>query len=111
MSYKLKDLQSTSQFSFSNEIDAILKYVKKNWDVKASPKGYKAFKKGYQDYQGMEELNEATLQKKFKGHGDGSVGAPGFVVKISLPHTTYDDTNQGRRPLETLLGAILSHGR
>jgi hypothetical protein len=110
MSYKLRDLRSTDQFSFSTEIEAILKYLKKSWDIKALPKGYKEFKKNYQDYQGMEELDEAQLLKKFKGHGDGGTCSPPFVTRVSLPHVVYDDTNQGRRPLETLLGAVLGHG-
>jgi hypothetical protein len=110
MSYKLQDLLFKDQFNYSKEIEAILKYLKKTWDIKATPKGYKEFRKNYNDFQGMEELDEKALQKRFKGHGDGSVCTPGFVVRISLPHVVYDNNCQGRPPLETLLGAVLAHG-
>jgi hypothetical protein len=31
-------------------------------------------------------------------------------MRVSLPHVLYDDCGQGRKPLETLIGAVLGYG-
>lgn len=110
MAYNLNDINNTSQFDFGKEVEAILKYLAPGWDIKALPKGYAKYRKGYQDYDGMEELDEKALMNSFKGHDDSGTLSPPFPVRVSLPHVTYDDTCQGRPPLETLIGAILGHG-
>ena len=107
MAYKLKDLKS---FQFSKEMDAILKYLKKHWRISASPKGYKEYLKDYQDFKGIENLDEAGLLKSFDGHGDGGTSSFPFPIRVSLPHVAYDDRGQGRGTVETLLGAVLAHG-
>ena len=38
-----------------------------------------------------------------------TAGSPSFEVRVALPHVIYDDKCQGRKPLETLVGAILGH--
>jgi hypothetical protein len=107
MAYKLKDLK---HFQFSKEMEAILKYLKKYWNISASPKGYKEYLKDYQDFKGIEDLDEAGLLKSFDGHNDGGTSSFPFPIRVSLPHVAYDDRGQGRGPVETLLGAVLSHG-
>jgi hypothetical protein len=97
-------------FNFSNEMDAILRFIKKRWNIKAEPKEYRKYIKNYQDYQDMDTLDEKALLKAFKGHGDGGVCSPPFVTRVSLPHVAYEDKGQGRKPLRTLLGAVLGHG-
>lgn len=110
MSYKLKDLKDYMKFSFSQEIEALLKYLDTSWDINAKPKGYAAYKKNYKDYQGMEELDEEALLKSFDGHDSTGTLSGSFPLRVSMPHVAFDDVGQGRRPLETLLGAVLGHG-
>jgi hypothetical protein len=110
MSYKLKDLKCHMHFSFGKEIEAILKYLAPTWDIKAQPKGYTKYRKNHEDYQDMEELDEEALLKSFEGHDSTGTCSGSFPLRVSMPHVAQDDRGQGRRPLETLLGAVLGHG-
>ena len=76
---------------------------------KLKPKGWKEMAKDYNDYDGMEELDEKSLKESFKGmHFSTAVSFP-FEVAVSLPHVMYDSKCQGRKPLEALIGAVLAH--
>jgi len=109
MAYKLNQLQY-DEINFDKEVKALTKFLSTGWEISAQPKGYAAYLKDYRDYQGMEDLDEEALLKSFEGHdGAGTVSLP-FVLQVSLPHVAYDDKNQGRRPLDVLIGAILSYG-
>jgi hypothetical protein len=110
MSYKLKELKNYMHFRFDKELEALLKYLEPTWDIKALPKGYTEYKKNYKDYQGMEELDEKALLKSFEGHDSTGTLSGSFPLRVSMPHVAYDDVGQGRKPLETLLGAVLGHG-
>lgn len=100
--------------SFDTITRALVSHIKKHWDIKAQPKGYAAFRRGYRSFQGMEEWSDsktrATAVKNFKSFDDSTAGSHCFIDKVSLPHTAYSDLDQGRPPLETLLGACVSHG-
>lgn len=75
------------------------------------PKGYASFIENYEDYQGMQALNEKILKEEFKGHvvKTYSAGSLELPVRIQLPHVAYDDIAQGRTPEYSLVGAIMGH--
>ena len=109
----MKDLKTASLNEvndFSTIAESIYKYIKKTWKCNVRPKGYKKFLVGYEDYDGMEELEYNKIEKDFKGFNDATAASPSFPIKIALPHTAYNATNQSRNPLRTLIAAILGHG-
>jgi hypothetical protein len=110
MSYKLKDLKSDMHFNFGTELKALLKYLATSWDISAQPKGYAKYKKNYKDFQDMEEQDEKALLKSFDGHDSTGTLSGSFPLRVSMPQVAYDDVDQGCKPLETLLGAVLGHG-
>lgn len=113
MAYKLSSLNKIEDFNFMSELKALLKLLTTTWDIKAAPKGYAAFMKTYQDYQGMEEIEDQTeaLLKSFDGHGDGSISSHSLVVRLTKEHVGYEDRNQvNGGPLEVLISSLLTHG-
>lgn len=75
--------------------------------TKLRPKGWKQLAKNYEDYDGQEEYNET--ENVFKGMNSEGVVSHAFHVRVALPYVMYDDKCQGRKPLYTLIGAILAH--
>src|SRR5579875_2022388 len=67
---------------------------------KLKPKGWKEFKKNYTDYAGMAEFDSKAAKKEFGGMHSGTACSHAFEVKVALPYVMYDDTNQGRKPLD-----------
>ena len=107
-----ENLRQLKEFDFGKHADALVKYIKKYWNISAVPKGYKEFCKDYIDFKGQDEAanKEQEMLKEFEGHdGDGSM-AFSFPMTISLAHTAYDDKCQGRNPLRVLIAAIFSYG-
>lgn len=108
MSMKLKEMQERD-FNYSDQIKALLDHIKKYWNIRATPKGYKKFCADYTDYKGQGE-DETALYEEFKGFGDGGTCSFGFPTRVSLPHVAYDDICQRRNPLNTLIGAVMAYG-
>jgi len=106
----LKDVETDDIIGFSDTMEGIFKYIKKNWEGEIKPKGYDKFMEGYSDFDGIDEIDVKALNKEFKGYNDATAGSFGFHIKTTLPHVAYDDACQGRKPLEVLMGACLSHG-
>jgi len=92
---------------FDDLIQPILKLVKDNWDIKAEPKGYQQYRDQYEEY---DDMGDEKFYLDFDGLLDTSAGASPINDKLSIPNVAYDDTQQGRDPLQTLIGAILSYG-
>lgn len=110
MSYKLESIKSQDDLNFDRDCKALLEYIQKNWDVTAEPKGFKEFLKLSDDERPAIVEEESTLLKDFKGHdGCGTVSFT-FPTKISKEMTAFEKEDQGRQPLETLIGAILGYG-
>ena len=75
---------------------------------KLKPKGWDKFKKNYSDYGGMSKFDSAKAKQEFGGMNSG-VGCHPFEVRVALPYVMYDDVNQSRKPLDVLVGAVLTH--
>lgn len=110
MSFPLSGIKNKNDIRFDQHSKAILDWIKKYWTIKAEPNGYAEARKNYKDYDGMDDIDEKALTEEFKGHSDGGVVSHNFPMRVSLPHVLYDDCGQGRKPLETLVGAILGYG-
>ena len=106
----LKGVKLDDINNFSTIADAVYNYIMKYWTGTIKPKGYKKFLENYEDYAGMEDIDHAKLEDEFKGFKDGGACSFPFPIKVSLPHVAYDDTNQGRNPLRTLISACLGQG-
>ena len=104
---KIRELDN---FDYSQHVDALIENIKKSWNVSARPKGYNEFIKDYKDFKGQEELDETEMLKEFDGCDDSGARSFPFPIRISTPHVAYDDICQGRKPLETLIGAIFGYG-
>lgn len=97
--------------NFEKSVNSILSETKLDFPEAKTmkPKGWTKLGKNYTDYQGMEELDTASLKKLFNGMHSGTAGSSSFEVRTSLPHVMYDDKCQGRKPLEVLVGSIFGH--
>ena len=100
-----------NHWDFEKNVNEILAEVKKEFPdfSQLKPKGWSKMAKSYRDYEGMSELDTASLRANFKGMDSGTAGASSFEVRVSLPHVMYDDKCQGRKPLEVLVGSMLGH--
>lgn len=98
-------------FDYSKSVRSILSSIKTEISelTKVKPKGWNAFSKDYIDYQGMSDLDHNELKILFNGMDSGTAGCSSFEVRTALPHVMYDDKCQGRKPLEVLVGAMLTH--
>jgi hypothetical protein len=111
VSYKLNDL-TYAGFQYSKEVEALMKYIKEHWDIKATPKGYKAYLEKYAD-QNAEDLEELDIKKvldSFEGHGEGGTTSSPFAISVRIPHVAFRDKEHGHSPIETLIGAVLTYG-
>lgn len=100
-----------ANWDYEKVVTDIMRKIKKQYstvnDIK--PIGWDEFAKNYKDYKGMETLDFQKLKKEFGGYKFNTGGALSFEVRTSLPHVMYDDKNQGRNPLEVLIGAMVTH--
>lgn len=113
--------------NFIISYNALAETLKKDWDFekkvnsiistintefpdakKIKPKGWNKLAKNYIDYAGMNELNNYIIEK-FTGMNSGTACSFSFDVSTALPHVMYDDKCQNRKPLQTLVGAIVGH--
>lgn len=109
MADNLKEAKFPRYYS-EKDIDPIMEWLKKYWNIKALPKGYKEFTKDYEDYQGMESLDEKGMMDSFGGHdGSGTRDLP-FPIRVSLEHIAYGDIGQGISPLRELVFALIAYG-
>lgn len=76
---------------------------------KARPLGWKSAAKNYEEFGGMAEFDSRAALREFGGMDSGGAACGGFHVRCALPHVLYDDKEQGRKPFETLLGAVYGH--
>ena len=99
------------EWDYEKNVNTIISEVKSEFlfASKAKPKNWSKMAKTYCDYDGMAELDSEALSKLFGGMNSGTAGAPSFEIRTALPHVIYDDICQGRKPLETLVGAMLGH--
>jgi len=88
---------------FSEIAGHILQLIKTSWDVDVKPKGYDKYLESYEEYDDSEI-------PKFDGLLDVGPSKPDIADSMSLSNVAYGDTQQGRDPLETMVGAILSYG-
>ena len=66
MSFSLKSIKSKDDIRFSDHCDALVKWLKKYWNIKVEPKGdYKKLRENYRDYEGMDELDEKEILKEY----------------------------------------------
>jgi hypothetical protein len=97
------------KWDYSKSVKTLISNVKKEFPhaTKLKPQGWKKLAKNYNDYDGMDELDETNTL--FKGTNSAGATCGGFDHRTSLPQVMYDDKCQGRKPLETLIGAVLGH--
>lgn len=104
------ELDKSTEFDYGKHVDALIKFIKEHWILRARPKGYDKFCEDYSDFKGMEELDEKKLMDSFEGHDAGGTTSFPFPMRISLPHVAYDDICQGREPIWILIGSIFAYG-
>jgi len=102
---KIKDATVEQLAYFDNIIQPILKYLDENWDLDGKPKDYDNYVKSYEQNDDMGEMIP-----DFDGLLDTSTTHPTLPEMLSLPQVAYSDTQQGRNPLETLVGTLIGYG-
>lgn len=108
MKKHIHDVISENELRFDKILEPLIEHIEKTWDINVKPKGWDEFLADYEDYDGLPV--EDSVTDMFNGLNDGSAGAGSFPERVSLPHVAYGNTNQGRSPLEELLGATLGYG-
>lgn len=110
MKNNVKKVTDNELNSFEKIANSLYDYIKLTWDVNVNPKGYKEFMDSYEEGKGYDEVDNEKIQKEFNGINDTTVCSPPFPFKIEISNVAYDDKEQGRNPLQVLIGAILSYG-
>ena len=87
---------------FCGLVEPIIDFLKLNWEGKLQPKDYDNKKDDYDDYFG----------EKLEYNGLKNRTATSFSIdeKLSLHNTAYDDLEQGRDTLTTLVGSLVGFG-
>lgn len=104
------------QLSFLKNTEAIVKWIRGHWDFKEFvPKNFRKYLKDYNNrsreiYNDLSNIDEKELLEKFKGLDDTTEISNPFPVKIDVTQVALDQMKYGKRPLDTLVGAILSYG-
>lgn len=103
-----------SKWDYSKNVKKLLKETNESFPdaSKIKPIGWKKLAKNYKDFDGQEEYcknQQAIDDKEFKGIDSGNAVAFPFQARVALPYVMYDDKCQGRKPLHTLIGAVLAH--
>lgn len=110
MKSKIKEAPDSDVMNFSDIAESLYNYIKLTWDVDVKPKGYKEFIETYDEGKGMGDQDNKKIVEDFTGLDDATASSPSFPFKLEIANVAYDDNEQGRDPLEVLIGAILSHG-
>lgn len=111
MAINPRTIKSMNQLDYSRHADILVNWIKKHWDIgEPAPKGYAEYMEDYEEFNGMEELDEKQIMKEFKGLDDSGAGNFSFPMSMSLPHIAYDDRGQGRNPLRMLVSCIFTYG-
>ena len=101
------------QFDYEKTSKNITSLIRQEYhdSSKMKPKGWKELNKNYDGFNSMEQYDSKQKQdfQDFTGSYVSHPAVHHFVVRVSLPHVMYDDKEQGRKPLETLVGAIMTH--
>ena len=96
----LKELNNFSELS-----SHLIEFIRENWDADVKPKGYDAYKEDYEEYD-----DGGEMIPEFGGPLDTSATCDPFPGRMSMPSVAYSDTEQGRDPLNTMVGSILAYG-
>lgn len=103
--------KSSSYGSYVTRVNEIISIVKEEFKsaTKLRPNNWKSMLKNYKDYDGIAQIDHQKLAQEFKGSNFQYAGALSFSERVHVAHVAYDYTNQDRKPLEVLVGAILTH--
>lgn len=104
---RIKDATLNELENFSAIADPIRELIETYWEGDLKPKGFDEFKEEYNDYEGM---GEPQYDLEFKGFDSSTAGSFSIEEQLNLPNVVYNDTNQGRNPVECLIGAVLGYG-
>jgi hypothetical protein len=107
---KIKN-QALKDFDFTTNTAKLVKLMKEKYTIPRNlqPIGWNSFKKGYVEYDGMAEFDHNKNDDLFLGHNSTGAGSYPFHARISLPQVMYDEQEQGRNRLYTLVGSIYAH--
>lgn len=91
----------------------LTKTIKEKYNIldDLQPIGWDNMEPTYIEYDGMEEFDHRTNDKLFLGHHNYKSGGYGFHVRIALPYIMYDEKEQNRSRLYTLIYSIYSHAK
>jgi hypothetical protein len=109
MKKRIKVVSNLNELGYSENVPAIVSFVKNFWNIKVFPKGYNKLRKNYQDFDGMKDYNYEKLNKAFKGLDNSTAGSFALPTQLSVPHVVYDECCQGRDKIESLLGSVFSY--
>ncbi len=100
----IKEATQDELGDFEELMAPVIKCIRENWNVKdLKPNGYDKYLEKYSEY-------DISEQPEFDGLLDVTPHSPCFPGKISLSSVAYGDTQEGRDPLEELVGALVSYG-
>lgn len=102
---RIKEASIEELEDFNGVVRPIITFLDKYWDVGAKPKGYDEYLKTYKEFDDMPLENELD----FDGFCSATAGSFSIETQLAMPYVAYGDTEQGRNPLETLIGAVMSY--
>jgi len=109
MKQEIRTVTNKDDLGYTPNVDHIVSFLKKFWNVKALPKDYLKYRRGYTDFDGMDTYPYDDMRHAFKGLDNQGAGHFDITRQLSAPDVVYGNCCQGRSPLHTLVGAIFGY--
>ena len=108
MEKRIKDAEPQELEDFSGLTKPLLDFIRTNWNVEGiEPKDYQEFMEDYEDGKGM---GDEKYELPFDGLLDTHHAKPPFPVLMTTPNVAYSANEQGRDPLQTMVGCLVAYG-
>jgi hypothetical protein len=98
--------------NFASLMEPIMKLLEKHWDITALPKGYQEYLKKAKEDDDIDFEKLSLVDEFLELGGVLNVHSATYSLpdKLSLHNVAYDDNEQNRPPLQTLLSSLVAYG-
>ena len=102
---RINKVKEINELSYIQNVEKLVKFIKLKYRVTITSPALKELLTDYNDYDG----NVLKDIEKFEGLNTSTAGDFSFPEQISEASMVYNDVNQGKNRLETIIGAVFSY--